>query len=350
MPNKRLFIDNSTLAGYKKCPRYYYLRYQRHLVPDVIRMPLVFGSCWHEGMDIIWKHYGKVSDSDLAQAAYQAFLNKWVEMGMPEEPGIETLERIGARNPVNAWEMFSAYITERKHILRDAQIIAIEQPFAIPIYPDSSQYWYVGRQDKIIQLPGEAVALEHKTTSEYRKDGGFKMDWLDQWAPNSQVEGYLFANALTYGPDKIRQVWIDGALVHKTERRFKFVPVSAVMSSLDQWVEEMRSWISHIETGKRVLEEGGPLAVAFPRNTDQCIGKYGKCEYHDICRYTVDPSKSDATPNGYKVEKWEPFDVLKLEKLFPSNSSNDGGPADSAGSRDSGSGISPNVQGELFDR
>ena len=319
----RKYYDNTKLGDYKRCPRYYYLRHVRGWRASGTAMPLIFGLCWHEAMDVIWTGYdtvknGTMSKKDLVAAAMFAFEAPWIKNGKKPfaELDLQDLELLGARTPMIATEMLLNYIDKREGILESMELVAAERPFAVPLYPDRDDIWYIGRRDKDIILNGDRIVVEHKTTSEYKIDGGFKTQYIESYYPNSQCEGYLYAANLEYG--NVRYVWVDAALVHKkVHDAFKFIPISATFAALDAWLWEARDWSNRIESELERLAdaEGEKILAAFPKNTEQCSGKYGLCPMLSICRGYSTPAQQVEPPGGYIYEPWNPFEVLHLEKI-----------------------------------
>lgn len=319
----RIYFDNSALSTFKECPRKFYLRHFRGWRKDGVAMPLVFGSSWHEAMDTVWSQWHNLSRTDLLVAAAKAFQAKWVSEGLPPaaELDMDQLERMAPRTPYTAMEMLSEYCEKRAPTFDNSSfsLEAVEQPFAVPIYPSRSDIWYIGRLDKVFNLNGSRIIGEHKTTTEYKKDGGFKTTYLEGWSPSSQIEGYLYAGNL-YFDGGVRYVWIDAALVHKKEHGFyKFIPIAANLSALDGWLWEVRDWIETIQVEQEKLTDpkatNGDNLQCFRRNTDSCTGKYGACTFLEVCRNIDNPHLLEAPPEGYKVEFWAPFDLLGISKL-----------------------------------
>jgi len=305
------FYDNSMLSSYKECPRKYQLRYQLHWRSEGTSLPLVFGLGWHNGQDMIWSLAKKLPRGQLAEAALAAFQETWVKEGLPEELGIEDLDRFGARVPAVAHEMFEAYIAHRWEVLQEAELLAVEQPFAVPV-PDTEDVWYAGRLDKVARIKGELAVVEHKTTSEYKKEGGFRSTYVESWFSDSQVKGYQFGGSLYY--EGLSQVWVDAALVHKSvHNAFRFIPIAHQFPLLAEWIGDTRNWIERIEADSK--------RGYFPKNEGSCIGKYGACTFLNICRTTAAPEQESGVPAGYMVEKWQPFEILKLDKLLKQEAS-----------------------------
>jgi len=306
LTSKSQFYDNTMVSSYKECPRRYQIRHKLGWRSQGTAMPLIFGLSWHAGMDAVWTYAPKLPSGELADIALMQFLETWEAEGMPARPDLEQLEALGNRNPSVAHEMIVNYIAARGAMLREAKLVACEQPFAVPL-PGATDVWYIGRLDKVIEYNGQTLVIEHKTTSEYKKDGGFKSLYIESWYSDSQVKGYQFGGAMFF-PD-LSQVWVDAALVHKTVHdAFRFVPVAHQQPLLQEWLRDTLDWVKRIQ--------GDAERNYFPKNESACIGKYGACPFLDICRTTADPAKLAGPPPGYILDRWEPFETLGLAKLI----------------------------------
>jgi hypothetical protein len=309
------FLDNTKISAYKDCPRKYFLRHVMNWRGEGIAMPLAFGGAWHAALDVVWKLGNKQLDTrDLTQAAMSGFFDKWIEEGLPGEPNMEQLTMMTPRTPGIAAEMLYNYIEIRKNYLRDAEVLSIEQPFAVPM-PSIPHTWYVGRLDKVLQYQGQTIVLEHKTTSLYRKEGNFETNWVDSWNVDSQVIGYEFGAGLYY--PSIDGVWIDAALCHKTVHNgFKIIPIKHTVDIIAEWLGDTEQWVERINKDEILFAQYSHLTKGvFPKNTNSCFGKYGACSYLDVCRTTSDVRKGQEPPFGYVVEEWSPFETLGLETI-----------------------------------
>lgn len=311
------YYDNTRLSAFKECPRKYFLRHVLHWAYDGERLsaPLVFGSAWHAGMDALWGAQG-YEVSIKVQLAKLAFIKSWVEEGYPaqESMTMEFLDSLSPRTPGIAGEMYHEYATQRAKMLEECEVVAIEQPVAVP-FPGLSDTWYIGKLDKVFRWNGLHIG-EHKTTSMYATQGNFQNAWVESWQAAPQIKGYQVAGSMYY-PD-LQDVWVDGALVHKkVHNAFKFIPVSHGLPILKGWLEDTTQWIALIERHTGLYIAGSDLAGGvFPRNEDSCFGKYGQCSFLPICGTCNDPSQLPGPPDGYKVDKWEPFEELGIEKLL----------------------------------
>lgn len=306
--------DNTRISGYKTCPRSYFIRHTLGWRPLGTGIALIFGLSWHDAQDVVWGYSKKFNMRDLAELASMAFNKTWEGNGLPIDIPLESESYYLPRTPSIGREMLWEYCHERERMLQSAEVVAIEQPFAVPM-PDMPGHWYIGRLDKVVDYNGQRLILEHKTTTAYATVGNFRSEWTDSWFMSAQVKGYQFGGGLYYG--NVNAVWVDGALVHKKiHDAFKFVPVSHNFVLLKEWIENTKRWITEISAEEDAFKVAGELKPGmFKRNDESCFGKFGACPFIDICRSVDDPSKLDGPPAGFVEEKWEPFSILGLEKL-----------------------------------
>ena len=324
------FFDNSRLSDCKRCPRYFYFRHERDLTRErdnkgfAKSPPLAFGSSWHDAMDVVWLELAGVKNSsnqDVLELASDAFNRRWEEEGMTpvEEMSMEEADQLNPRLPSVAYEMLYEYIETRSNFLRnpELELIAVEQPFAVPLDPDNPELFYVGRLDKVFSIRGDIFVGEHKTSSMYSVSSTFRPSFIDSFSPNSQVDGYIYAAHSLYG-NKARGVWVDAALVHKNVHNgFQIIPIERNLSQIDAWLWEVQYWIQWIEYNRESLTECGPndpILAAFPKNTVACQD-YGGCQFAPLCKGHANPYFDSEPPPGYKQEHWSPFEELELIKI-----------------------------------
>lgn len=319
--------DNTRISAYKDCPRMYYFRHVLHWTREGTEWPLVFGSSWHAAMDSVWQQLlapgktGPIQHELVARGAYKKFVETWIEEGAPppEQIDYEMQQEIAPRTPVHALEMLMGYVHAKAKLLDDMELIAVEEPFAVPIDPLEKTF-YVGKIDKKVRLKssGRVRGIEHKTTTAYRKGGPFRSAYVDSFSPNSQVDGYLFALHMTY-PDNVDGVWVDASLVHKTEEGFMFIPISKQMKMLDAWLWETKDWIKRIEADKEELhytQESDPYMKAFPRNTNSCWNFNRQCPYFNMCKAWPNP-KGRSMPDDMIESKWDPLKEMGPIESLP---------------------------------
>jgi hypothetical protein len=284
------------------------------LVSEGTPLALVFGLGWHDAMDVVWVmiNAGETDEDKILQAAMARWKENWQDRGLPFPLTLEKQEKFAPRTPMIAAEMIVNYIRARGDFIRDVELISVEQPFAVKLYADDTPVRYIGRFDKIVRHPQHGILIiEHKTTSMYSKASGFRSDYITSWSPNSQIDGYLHAAHMLYGKD-VRGIWIDAALVHKTvHNKFRFIPIDRQFEQLDQFLHETRDWITRIENDTNNPPVGYD---GFPKNTGSC-SMWAGCTYRDLCKFNPKPHDILSNHPGFKVEHWEPFDILNIADL-----------------------------------
>lgn len=317
------YFDNTMLSAYKDCPRKFFLRHVLHWRSAGTALPLAFGLSWHSAMDVIWQHvYSVPSRDELARLALAKFEETWEGEGLPTDMDVDQVKAFGARTPSVAHEMLRCYIEKRQKILWEAKLLAAEQAFAVPL-PGLDEIWYIGRLDKVIELNGQLLVIEHKTSSEYKVDGGFKSLYIESWYNDAQVKGYQYGGTLFF--PGLSQVWVDAALVHlRVHDAFRFIPIAHQFPILQEWVEDTKAWIREVRLDTCCWNDAGKLAGGtFRRNENSCIGKYGACPFLNICRTQHDPSQLDGPPEGYVEEEWRPFEILGVDKILQTGEHNE---------------------------
>jgi len=102
-------IDYSALSTYLNCPRKLLFQYIMHLKPSGQSIHLVFGGCWHYGLEYPYKHLldGDVlSVLDATELSIQAFNKLWKLDG---EPFWKNEDAIFPKSPGHAANMYKAY-------------------------------------------------------------------------------------------------------------------------------------------------------------------------------------------------------------------------------------------------
>jgi len=318
------FYDNTRISDFRTCPRKYYFRHALDWTYAGWTAALVFGSSWHEAMDTLWARLNSdnaqdLGTEDVVREAYDAFLTCWMENNGPDPSDMDPdqIKQLEPRTPMIALEMLYEYVLERREFIEKCELIAIEQPFAVPLDPTDDTLFYVGRLDKVVEYRGEVLVIEHKTTSLYRKDGPFRSTFVDSFSPNSQIDGYLHAIHSLYGKEA-KAVWVDAALVHKkVHDGFKFIPIERQIGQLESWLWSTRYWIDRMEMNWHAhdgMNGSSPYMPAFPQDPARCQDFARNCPYMDLCKAWSNPTDK-ALPPGYAEEVWSPFDRLELEKI-----------------------------------
>lgn len=317
-PAPRLF-DNTRVQDFKTCPRLYYFRHVLGWQPDgTVRLPLAFGSAWHKAMETVWQlGTAKLGPgealrrkAEIVDAAHEAFLAEWQKAGLPRRLTYEEEKDMAPRTPMVAQGMLIQYIDKRWSMLRDPdlKLLSVEKPFIVSLSPDpGDDLFYVGRIDKVVALRGKVLAIEHKTTTQYRVNGPFRAAFIDSFSPNAQVDGYAFALHSLF--EAVGGIWVDAALVHRSENACMIIPVERRREHLDAWLWEVHYWIAMIQQNLDLLAEvatGDSYMAAFPKQTASCFNYGSACAFLNVCKAWPNP-KGREPPPSYHEERWDPL-------------------------------------------
>lgn len=296
-----MLIDNTSLEHFTTCARNaeYYLLRNREL--NVGRSALVFGGTLHECLEMYYRNPGKELEFYLKNA--EPIIQ---EMPEPEDPK-------DFRTRARAFDAFLSYCTSAIGddfvVLNDeASEPYIERYFELPLgdvefnstfngkfFEKISVRW-TGRIDLIIQEGDTPWVLDHKTTrivgdsffgNFYNSQQTIGYTWAASQLLKTQVAG-LFLNALA-----IRPVTKTGVPFELCRQKFPYQP-----SRVEEWVFNtltlVSDFLSHLDRG------------FFPMETQWCVGKYGKCQFFDVCTLPAEQRETMLTSNFYKDVTWTP--------------------------------------------
>lgn len=313
------------------CPRLYWLRHHEWLTEADAKIWFAFGGAWGSAMDVIWKLCcgKKFNKNHVAELAFEAFVAEWVKRGEkdPDDIDDDELERIKFRNPATAHEMIFYYIERRTGMFQQPsiQLLSVEEPFAVPLMKENVDILYGGRWDKIIKLHGSIRAIEHKTTTAWRYPRNLREEYLKSFLPNNQIDGYIYAGRMKYGR-QFNNVYVDIALVHKSQHDvFELLPIDRGPGDLEAWLWDTWYWVNEIERNleaSKTVKPSDPYMHAFPKKTASCYRFPHNCQFLPVCSTMSNPMGIKARPPKdnygnpiFRIEKWDPFDHLKLDKI-----------------------------------
>lgn len=316
--------DNTQIVDAQVCLRLHYLRHTEWLNDENTKIWFDFGAAWHSAMDVIWKLMSekKLKIQAVCDRAFEAWCIEWEDRGRPGPDDIDedNMEVMGIRNPMVAHEMIHYYIERRTPLFMNKtfRLISVEEPFAVPLMEDGS-ILYTGRWDKVIALEGSIRGIEHKTTTAFKWPRNLREEYLKSFVPNNQIDGYIYSGKAKHGK-KFRGIYVDIALVHKDiHDKFELLPIERDDGALDAWLWETHYIINEIERNREALQDvrstDGYMA-AFPKKTSSCYRFPHNCQYLPICSAKNNPMGIKKNPpDGWKIEQWQPFDYLQLEKI-----------------------------------
>lgn len=168
---------------------------------------------------------------------------------------------------------------------------------ATHVYISSVYVLWTGRIDMIVKLDGLLWVLDHKTTQMMGPQ------FFDDFILSNQTVGY------TWAAEQIMQAPVAGLILNalavrkptKTGVATEFQRQRFVYDKdqIHEWHENMLVLVSdflhHLARGY------------FPMQTKWCFGKYGKCQYHNVCTQKPKDRMQYLGSGDYKNVTWSPL-------------------------------------------
>ena len=303
-------IDYSSLSTYLTCPRRFLFQYVMNLKPAGQSIHLVFGSCWHYGLESTYNLLIKEPDIyvlDATETSIDAFSKLWKLDG---EPFWKNEDAIFPKSPGHAANMYKAY-WDRFLVadVKDRSILAVEAPFAIDLSTkDIKLPNYIGRIDLIFSSSGDGIdILDHKTAKSIyaTTPQSFEM--------SLQSDGYLTAGRIFY--DKIPTITYRIALCQKSKIDFVPITINKRSAAIEHFLSDLCHYAAEIQHNIRLLEEDKATCTertdclqSFHRNPGYaCTTFMSVCPYYDICRLRNNPLHwMEKAPQGFIHSEWDP--------------------------------------------
>ncbi len=272
-------VDNFALTNFQTCPSKYDLRIRQGWTTRRRSSALAFGGGFHEGLATWYKTH------DLA-AALTAIHEKWDE----------TVSIDDYRTKEKAIQVMIDYVkrypSENFQVVGAPERPMIEVPFCLDtglVTDDGEPIEYGGIFDGLVDFNGQIWVFEHKTTSQL---GSY---YFDQFKPNNQVTGYIWAAEQLSGR-RTQGAIINAIGVYKTgATKFERGMTARHPQDLVEWLENVRLICNQI---KRAEREG------FSQSTNACT-LYGKCEYHSVHVLSHPSEREKRLEQDYLKEAWD---------------------------------------------
>jgi len=289
-------LDSSKIQQLMDCPRGFFFSHILGWQSERTSIHLVFGSAWHEAMEHLLLN-------GSSKASIMEAHDKFMEVYTEEYGSDPFLDEHYSKNPGNALKALAEYVSTYK--VDPDQTIYTEIAGAAPIRQDRAIQF---KMDAILRHPphheeaGKYFSLEHKTTSRKTKS------WQEKWSYKFQVGTYLHAlHCWVEDLELIDGITINGSIFRKNDVEHLRIPIRKTQQQMLEYLYEANYWWDFYEEQCRKLAQVTPsdkVMVAFPRNTESC-SKFG-CKFPGLCNSRPNPCRDLTTPNGYKVDYWDP--------------------------------------------
>ena len=275
-----MLVDNSMLYDLRYCPMRFFWRHRRNLTVRIPSTSLQFGLAIHEGLRV-YNEKHRVDEAIL----------RFAQLYPPQlDDGVRTYSK--------GLELISAWDDQFKE---DGFVsLAREQHFVLPL---GDEIEYCGRLDDFGDYRGQKVVRDYKTSTRW---------WDFVVTPNSQFDGYLLGGQTLFPEVEfliVDMIGITKSSVNGTRKRskedgggvesvFQRKLITRSKKDLALFVEDTLRWcqkISDCDADKW-----------WPRNTDNCSGKYGKCPYLALCEQPEERWPF-LVETAYREDKWDPL-------------------------------------------
>lgn len=297
-----LRIDNSSLDKYIACPRsaQYYLQHKRERAGS--SGALSAGTAAHLVWETRYKHFP--TDTPLtpdAIAKCLAALDTHYAAGTHPEGDHRTLPRM--TDVLNAY--FKTYPTE------PWEVIGCELPFELHLgeVEIAGQLWDVqwqGRIDLVVRAGQEVFVVDHKTMSQ--RDSNI----ISEYANASGPLGYCWAvqemsKTNAKFPERVTGFLLNATIIRsgettrtKLERQEFFRHVFHYdQTRIAEWRDDT------LELCRRYLEDAA--TGSFPMHRRSCVGRYGACQYLDVCQLPSSQRDLYLTTDVFRDVTWSPL-------------------------------------------
>ena len=320
-----LFIDNSTLEHLDACPRdmeYFYVNKRQS---SEERAALTFGGGIHQALATRYRapeeYVDFVSNTELEQKMFSALDTHFGDEALPlgDWRTAELAQRI-----VQGYN--NRYQSEPFRVLEQGGKPLVEFPFALKlatqkyrIYNEETRVWedkvvtwfYTGRIDLVVWEDNQIFTVDHKTTSMMGE--GF---WLAQRV-SAQHEGYCWAwwkatgkvpsGYIINGIRTRKPIVRDDKGVGKRSQRadvsdedFQRDKVFVDLPRIVEWETNIKAMLG------RFLDYYS--AGYFPLHRNQCVRKYGTCQYYDVCNLSQEFRLPTLNSGNFKDVTWSPLE------------------------------------------
>lgn len=310
-----LFLDNSAMESYTTCPRAFQYIHLHEKRASGESSALNFGSGIHAAMQARYTK-GELLDGETEQSMFNALTKHFTEHPQPEDE-YRTLDL--ATNLVRFYNTkYSCEDFEVCHLSDGTP--CVELPFAFPLTDDhgspvvffytingqthSLRVMYQGKIDMIIKKFNQVYTLDHKTTFQFGKTF-----WPDQQL-SAQHVGYCWSADRLLGIETAGYI-VNGIRTRKPGKTNP-LPMNEDFERQTYYLtpERKQEWRNNLVAIVKELlynySEG-----TFPMKTKWCIGKFGACQFFDVCSLPSEQRALTLNSGLYVKNDWSPLNALK---------------------------------------
>jgi PD-(D/E)XK nuclease superfamily len=322
-----LFIDNSTLSEISACPRRGMYKFLRRRQLKKNRAALFFGGAIHKALEVRDLLMKPLVDNETREAMTQALIDYYADADFEDDfrnldYAVRTIEKYNEtykNDPLPPVRLASGEL-------------AVELPFALPVgelhinatlwicdpdendgqpfhkFIDKLTIVFTGKIDRVCKDKGARMLLDHKTSSmggpnffnefytalQFR---GYK--WAVEQLTGEPIAGVIINGIICRPPTK------DGRVNYDMDRHTIYISDEMVEEWQNTFMKTVAEWVGYAADQADTPDQP---EQAFPIRTGQCIGKYGTCEFFDVCQ--LPPAQRGMLIDSplYEDHSWSPLE------------------------------------------
>lgn len=306
--------DATCISAFKKCPRYYQLRYVEGWTNDG-GIHLRWGNEFHKALEDYDRH--KVRGHSHVQATHFTLRSTLVRIADWEpEPETKSEETKSKVNLIRAIEWYLDHYhpdPAETYILQDGQpAVELNFNFEVEFGPKKYKTWHYGGErgernpeayyeeryslcgylDRIVVFNDDLYVMDRKSTTSTPSSYYFdKFDLDDQMSLYNLAAKVLLKTA-------IRGVIVDAVQVTDKDIRPVRSFTYRTEEQLEEWLNELQIWLGMAETMATV--------DYWPMNLNSC-DKYGGCEFRKVCSKSPSVREKFLKGDMKRKELWNPL-------------------------------------------
>jgi hypothetical protein len=307
-------FDSSKIRDYMRCARQTYFTHVRGWGVKGTNKDLIFGSAWHEGLEVIYQEGYTSAGVAHAQDAFATYYDSYYSAAEDMANAPKNREN-GLRGLVLYVLYWSTYDT--------FQVLHTEVAGSVLLLPDVPVTY---RIDAIVrQKDGLIAGHEHKTSTR------FSDLWTAEFIQSPQIGIYSHALRCIYPPEEVFGIVVNGAFIHNPPKlkkdgtpyagskdtEFHRFPMRKSSNAMLGWHATTINWVTQYQQDIEIFQEGrasgkhGELDVmpCFERNPMACRQYNRPCAYLDVCHAWNNPERKER-PREYEERFWDPLNIV----------------------------------------
>jgi hypothetical protein len=292
--------DSVSLGLLKSCPRKYWftvlLGWNQNPVPSPLQFGINFHTCMETYQRLLAKKFTK-DEAQLRTVRLALLLGEYLLPGRTERTK-QTLAR------AVSWYLDQYRDDACEVTMVSPGVPTVEYSFCIPLADEEGlfqingeQVWLAGHLDNYSKFMGDYYVRDYKTTKG-QLDSGF----FDEFKISYQQKGYFAsAHALAAIPTSAiptapKGVIVDGIQLGVNYNRFARTIVTWTDLQMTDYLTDLKVLI---QSATLFAEKG-----RWPANEQSCVGRWGKCQFFDVCAATP-PKRQKMLESNFKKSTWD---------------------------------------------